>query len=503
MASDVCAACQLKHHFTLKGIDQSMATATLKQQRPRTKSLSDPEFKKRLQLLRQTDNVRNWFYLVRTYVLLTTVIGGAIWFYQFGQSAGFSLAWNVPVFAAAILLVGALQHHLANLAHEAVHHTLFRNRYLNDMVSEWLCSFPMFSSTFHYGLHHLAHHQFVNDPVRDPDISQMQKSGHRLSFPILKEEFLDVLFRQMWVPNLIRYSLARAEYDSLGTENNPYIRADWEFSKLPARLTLAYLALTALLLTGLVMYGNPMLLSALPAAAWAALMLTLGLLPERYYYQSKIRPLIAIRWLGMMRATFITLLLSALAWATWSTGDWWAAYFFLLWVLPLGTSFPLFMVLRQIVQHGNGDRGWLTNSRVFRCHPLVNFAVFPMGQDYHLPHHMFSTIPHYRLKELHEAMLEYPEYRQQATVVEGYFWPKEQPPTRPTVVDVLGPNYAPSEFRDVYIDNSVLEGQIVTDQEKEEIIIDGAREAERIRHQAKVGSWSVGGDRKSGARRVV
>jgi fatty acid desaturase len=384
-----------------------------------------------------------------------------------------------------------------------VHHTLFKNRYLNDLVSEWLCSFPMFSSTFHYGLHHLAHHQFVNDPVRDPDISQMQKSGHRLSFPILKEEFLDVLFRQMWVPNLIRYSLARAEYDSLGTENNPYIREDWEFSKLPARLTLGYLALTAVLLTALVIYGDALLLAVLPAVPFAGIMITLALLPERYYYQSKIRPLISIRVLGMMRATFITLLFSSLAWATWWTGDWWAAYFFLLWVLPLGTSFPLYMVLRQIVQHGNGDRGWLTNSRVFHCHPLVNFAVFPMGQDYHLPHHMFSTIPHYRLKELLEAMLEYPEYRRQATVVEGYFWPKEKPPTHPTVVDVLGPAYAPQGFRGVYIDNSVLEGQIVSEREKEEIMDDGAREAERVRRQANVGSWSVGGDQSRPARRAI
>src|SRR5688572_25661120 len=223
-----------------------MAIATIAP--PQTKALSDPKFKKKLQELRQTDNYRNWYYLLRTYALIAATIGGAIWFYQFTRAGQFSLLWNVPIFAVAILIVGALQHHLANLAHEAVHHTLFKNRHLNDMVSEWLCSFPMFSSTFHYGLHHLAHHQFVNDPVRDPDISQLQKSGHRLSFPILKHEFMDVLFRQMWVPNLVRYSLARAEYDSLGTEHNPYIREDWEFSKRPQRLTVAYLAGLALLL---------------------------------------------------------------------------------------------------------------------------------------------------------------------------------------------------------------------------------------------------------------
>jgi hypothetical protein len=163
----------------------------------------------------------------------------------------------------------------------------------------------------------------------------------------------------------------------------------------------------------------------------------------------------------------------------------------LLWVVPLVTAFPLYMVLRQIVQHGNGDRGWLTNSRVFLCHPLVNFAVFPLGQDYHLPHHMFSTIPHYRLKELHELMQNIPEYRQKATVVEGYIWPKQQPQTRPTVIDVLGPKCAPREFRDVYIDNSVLEGRNVSDLEKREIIEEGAREAERASAEAHAAGRSL------------
>jgi len=181
----------------------------------------------------------------------------------------------------------------------------------------------------------------------------------------------------------------------------------------------------------------------------------------------------------------------AVAWATLTMGDWWAAYLLLLWVAPLLTTFPLYMVLRQIVQHGNGDRGWLTNSRVFICHPLINFAVFPLGQDYHLPHHMFSTIPHYRLKALHRALSQYPEYSEKATVVEGYIWPKERPQKQPTVVDVLGPEHAPREFREVYIDNSVLDGRNVTEREKNEILSDGAREADRVRREARAGSWST------------
>ncbi len=55
----------------------------------------------------------------------------------------------------------------------------------------------------------------------------------------------------------------------------------------------------------------------------------------------------------------------------------------------------------------------------------------------------------------------------------------------------------------MYIDNSVLEGQIVTDREKEEILDDGAREAERVRREALAGSWSLSGDKSKRARRAV
>jgi fatty acid desaturase len=181
--------------------------------------------------------------------------------------------------------------------------------------------------------------------------------------------------------------------------------------------------------------------------------------------------------MSILRLSFLTLIFDALAWVTLLTGYWAAVYYALLWVVPLLTSFSFFMILRQLVQHGNGDRGWLTNTRVFFVGRFINFAVFPIGQDYHLPHHLYATVPHFRLRQLHEILLGYPEYRGQALEVHGYFTSPERPQVHPTVLDVLGPEYGPKDFHGVHIDNSVLEDVEV--EEKAEILREGEQEAER------------------------
>src|ERR1700722_13823760 len=184
-----------------------MATAV--QAAPTITALSDPRIKDRLQRLRHTDNATNIYYFLRTYFFLAAIIGGALWFYDFNES------WwlNVPVTLIAIVLIGAGQHQLTGLAHEASHHILFKNRLWNDLASDWLCMFPLYSSTQHYRLQHIAHHQFVNDPDRDPDVSQLQTSGHWLSFPVSRGVFLRTLLAQLWLPNLFRFIRIRAAYN--------------------------------------------------------------------------------------------------------------------------------------------------------------------------------------------------------------------------------------------------------------------------------------------------
>src|SRR5262245_44148029 len=197
--------------------------------------LQDPQLKAALQQLRRTDNFTNVYYLIRTYLFLGAVIGGTLWFCHSSADLGLNWWWNVPVTLLSILLVGAGQHQLTGLAHEASHHILSRNRKLNDLASDWFCMFPLFSSTQHYRLQHIAHHQFVNDPERDPDISQLQTSGHWLSFPVGRGTFLRTLLKQLWIPNLVRFMRIRAAYNAIPTDKNPYLRKGWRPSKVAVR----------------------------------------------------------------------------------------------------------------------------------------------------------------------------------------------------------------------------------------------------------------------------
>src|SRR5262249_116964 len=152
--------------------------------------LNSPKLQRRVNALRTTDNVTNWLYLAREYLFLGLTIGLAVAFYNGREDWGLSWAWNVPVTLVAIVLVGSAQHRISPAAHRASHYMPFRHRLLNELVSDWFCMFPMWSTTHHYRLQHLAHHQYVNDPERDPDISQMTESGHRFQFPMARLLFV-------------------------------------------------------------------------------------------------------------------------------------------------------------------------------------------------------------------------------------------------------------------------------------------------------------------------
>lgn len=99
--------------------------------------------------------------------------------------------------------------------------------------------------------------------------------------------------------------------------------------------------------------------------------------------------------------------------------------FFLFWVAPLLTFYPFFMLLREIAHHANApDDGPLTNSRHFEVHPILAWAIFPYGQDFHLLHHLYAMIPHHQMPAALAVLRESPSFRDSVITCQGYFFRK-------------------------------------------------------------------------------
>ena len=258
--------------------------------------------------------------------------------------------------------------------------------------------------------------------AHDPDLNFMEESGHHFPFPMSRRHFFwDCLVKTLlWVPGLIRYMRIRSRHMNLGTGVGPYAPRG-KRSKLLIPVGVGYILTQAALLTALTMHGDPLLLGLIPVGLWALVVAFYGLVPGHYYPQTLIKLDVSRRWITMLRMSHITLVFSALAWLTYWTDQPWGLYYLVLWVVPLLTTFAFLMIVREGIQHGGLGQERFIHTRLFEGGPLVRFAVFPLGMDYHLPHHLFPMVPHYRLKKLHALLEQTQPYQQLAPVFPGEY----------------------------------------------------------------------------------
>lgn len=86
--------------------------------------------------------------------------------------------------------------------------------------------------------------------------------------------------------------------------------------------------------------------------------------------------------------------------------------YLLLWVLPLLTFLQVILRLRAVAEHG-APAGYDSPLRAARTNlpgdgllgQIIRFVFFPHHVNYHIEHHLYPAVPHYRLKATHDLLL--------------------------------------------------------------------------------------------------
>jgi fatty acid desaturase len=76
----------------------------------------------------------------------------------------------IPSFVVGLTLIAGRQLCLAILMHDASHGTLFKSRWLNYVLADWLCARPIWNDLQKYRTHHLVHHSKTGTDA-DTDLS--------------------------------------------------------------------------------------------------------------------------------------------------------------------------------------------------------------------------------------------------------------------------------------------------------------------------------------------
>ena len=132
--------------------------------------------KAELRALYKTQPSKHVFNLILNWVLIITTIYLT------------ELYFHPLLYVLAVIIIGARQHAIAILMHDAAHFRFLRNKKWNDLVTNFSSMYPLFSSIEQYRQNHLRHHMHLNTED-DPD--WFAKLGRKeFQFPKTKREFI-------------------------------------------------------------------------------------------------------------------------------------------------------------------------------------------------------------------------------------------------------------------------------------------------------------------------
>jgi fatty acid desaturase len=253
-------------------------------------------------------------------------------------------AWPSPWVVLAIVVVGVEQHALFILAHEAAHYRLFRRRAVNDAVGRAIGMAGAISMCTYRVIHRLHHNNLYS--AEDPDTAI--HGGY---------------------PRGTAYLCKKLAQDAIG----------WNAWK-----TFAYF------------FGAPALNEETQRAAR----------PLDDTSPQLRRAARTDRW--FVAAFQLAVPLACLALGGWRGLAQYAAF----WLVPMVTVLQPILRLRAICEHGavSDFSSPLTAARSNRSgggavNVIGRALLFPHHVNYHLEHHLYPAVPHYRLPHLHRLLV--------------------------------------------------------------------------------------------------
>lgn len=106
----------------------------------------------------------------------------------------------------ALVILAGRQLALAILTHDASHQSLFKTKWLNDTLTDWLCARPVWNDLHKYRKHHLRHHSKTST-VDDPDLSLVT------GFPTSKKSVMRKFMRDLLGVTGFKFALGRVLMD--------------------------------------------------------------------------------------------------------------------------------------------------------------------------------------------------------------------------------------------------------------------------------------------------
>lgn len=252
-------------------------------------------------------------------------------------------AWPHPAtFAAALIVLAGRQLALAVLEHEAAHGTLFRTRWMNDVLTDWLCARPIWQDVKKYRVHHMRHHAKTGTPD-DPDVSLIAP------FPVTRRALVRKLLRDLCGLTGLKMLFGRLLMDA-----------------------------------GIIKWTVANDVQRLPAQdrRW------------RHYVTEALRNMAP-----MLLVNGVLFALLAASGHAWLYGVWVLAY-----ITPFPVFVRIRSIAEHACTEASTDP--FRNTRTTRAGWLARLTFAPMHVNYHLEHHLLAAVPYYRLPRLHGLLRE-------------------------------------------------------------------------------------------------